>query len=207
MRDAASRKIVLFPYGQPTRPEHRDLCARVFLQLDGDLQRVMDGPFPSLDRFVHYVSRIDSIANCADPPIVLLTETSPLQDKVIDARRRLELRVAGLRNATWVLCVDLTVDRAFLRNAREIGSFERGDDGLVWYGPEGESYLVAVTMADAERQSEQSASRRASLNSIPAPSMRPTPPPQSGTRTRTPQFPADVQNALIERSRFAKMGR
>jgi hypothetical protein len=203
MRESRPRRIVVFPYGQPVRQEHRDLCAATFLKLDGDLQRVIDGPFPSIDRFVRHACRIETIARGAEEPIVVLTDTQPLEDKVIGTRRRLELALAGFRRATWLVFVDLTSNREFLRDARRFGSMERSPEGLLWCGPDDQIYVLVVATTQPQEAQAMRSSRPAAHDTQKLGRIYPTPPPLSGPRLKTPQLERGFQDQLAARTRRA----
>ncbi|MBI5536396.1 MAG: hypothetical protein HY898_26985 [Deltaproteobacteria bacterium] len=172
------RRIVLFPYGQPATDRHRDRCAEIFLSLGGDIHRVIDGPFASLDRFVAYVRRIPVIHDGTECPIVMLTNTNPLALMVVNARRKLERSVPGLERATWVLCIDKEADPFFAHIAASVGTFEKNRAGeIVWHGPEGTAYLV-VTVDGRPFESQ------------PSESFRPGNPTPQSRRITSPGMPA-----------------
>lgn len=191
----------MFPHGQPLVQEHRDLCAAMYLKLEGDLQRVIDGPFPSVEGFLRHACRIDSIAQGSEEPIVVLTDTLPLEEKVIGTRRQLERALAGFRKATWLVFVDFTTNRDFLREARRLGNLERSPEGLVWYGPDDEAYLLVVATSGADQGRATGSSRPAARDSDRVVRIHPTPPPLSGPRLKTPRVERRFQEKLVERTR------
>jgi hypothetical protein len=145
MESRRKRRIVLFPYGQPANDRHRDRCSEIFLSLGGDVQRVIDGPFASLDRFVSHVQRIAVIHDGSECPIVMLTNTNPLALMVVNARRKLERSVPSLVRATWVLFVDQKQDPFFAQTAKSVGHLDKDRaGGLVWNGPDDTTYLVTT---------------------------------------------------------------
>jgi hypothetical protein len=147
MEARRKRRIVLFPYGQPARDDHRDRCSEIFLSLGGDVHRIIDGPFASLDRFVAYVRRIQVIHDGSEWPIVMLTNANPLALMVINARRKLEHVMPALSGATWVLFIDSETDPFFTRTAQSMGAFEHDRSGVLhWKGPD--DALFMVTTAD-----------------------------------------------------------
>ena len=140
-----TRRIVLFPYGQPRNASHRDDCARFFLAMGGDIARVIDEPSGALDQFAAHLRRIEAIAEGMERPIVVLTATNPLVLTVIAARRRLEVAVPALRDATWVVFLDPEQDPFFVSTARAMGAFSASPSGAVtWTSPDNNEYLVAT---------------------------------------------------------------
>lgn len=166
---AASRsRIVLFPYGQPPEVAQRESCAEFYLSLGGDVTRVIDGPFASIDRFVRCASTITDICGDAEPPIVVLCRTNPLAITVVEARRQIVRAIPALATATWVVFVDLLRDPFFARAARAQGALAHGPCGLQWVDPDALVYLVAgIQTVESESPPSRSMERMRTRPSDP----------------------------------------
>lgn len=121
------------------------------LALGGDVQRVIDGPFATIDRFTRYISRITAIAEGARP-IVVLTRTIPLAMTVLNARRKIESALPAMEEATWAIFVDPAEDPFFEAAARKIGSLsDTFAKAPIWYGPSEENFLILSPQVDDPR--------------------------------------------------------
>ncbi len=124
-------RIVLFPYGQPVERDKRDACLALVIHADGDLGRILDGPWDSdpaseaaETNFLRYVSRIAEIANGSRPPLVVLTRSNPLPLAVLAKRRRVCAAIKNLNRAIWTVFVDPVSDPFFCQNANKLGAFD-----------------------------------------------------------------------------------
>lgn len=145
-----SGRMVLFPYGQAQDARLRDACTSMFIRLGGDVSRVIDGPFPSIERFCDHVRRLRAVTAGSEPPIVILTRTNPLGLAVLNARRRIESTIPALRVATWVVVVDTREDPFFDDNAHKLGNLEpQPDGGVKWSGPDHAEFTVLYDRARA----------------------------------------------------------
>lgn len=182
------RRIVLYPYGHPRSAEHRELCLSFMLALGGDVQRVIDGPFPTIDRFIRYVSRIPAVSDGA-PPIVVLTRTIPLAMAVLNARRKVEIALPALQRATWAIFVDSSEDPFFEAAAHKIGALERGLNAApVWVGPGAASFLILSPEVESpalvrKRGEELLGAAPPASARVPRAVAPPHPPPPSPTRS------------------------
>jgi len=136
---------VLYPYGQPVAPEQRACCDSFVWGLGGDYQRVIDAPTSNLDRFGAHVRRFQTALTVSDAPaIVVFTRANPLGLAVINARRKLELLLPALQNASWVLFVDPVCDPFFMDSVRKFGTLvDRPPDSIEWTTAAGASFLIA----------------------------------------------------------------
>lgn len=134
-------RLVLFPQG-PARYEHRDACSALVVALGGDLRRIIDGPFPTLDRFVLHLARA-RVVSASEPPLIVLTRTLPLSLSVVSTRRHLERLIPELSDARWTIFVDVEADRFFEQSACALGLLDRPfDEAPTWHGPSGQSFVV-----------------------------------------------------------------
>ncbi|MCC6646336.1 MAG: hypothetical protein IT374_12290 [Polyangiaceae bacterium] len=139
------RTLVLLPYGMPDAPAHREACASILLSCGGDIERMIDRPVDDLERFGRYVSRIPALREGAQPPIVLLTRTSPLPLTVVSARRSLERAAPALGRASWILFVTDEDDPFFADGARRLGTLSAEPSlAPLWVGPDGMPFLVTT---------------------------------------------------------------
>ena len=142
MLRAGTRRIVLYPYGHPRSDGHQKLCSAFMLALGGDVQRVIDGPFLTIDRFVHHVSRIPAI-RAGVRPIVVLTRTIPLAMTVLSARQRIEAALPQLRRATWAIFFDAAEDPFFEAAVRKFGDLHgQLPDAPIWVGPGKAQFVI-----------------------------------------------------------------
>lgn len=140
------------------------------LALGGDVRRVIDGPFVTIDRFIRYASRIPGIAEGARP-IVVLTRTIPLAMAVLNARRKIELAVPALQQATWAIFVDPAEDPFFEAAAHKIGLLsDRLSDAPIWMGPGDASFLI---LSPQVREMSVLRQRAEELSAIPPPASSP----------------------------------
>lgn len=138
----SARRIVLYPYGPPRSAEHRETCLSFMVALGGDIHRIIDGPFPTIDRFIRYASRIAAV-NEGSRPLVVLTRTVPLAMAVLNARRKIETALPSLQRATWAIFVDPAEDPFFEAAAHKIGALQQGLHAApIWQAPGGHSFLV-----------------------------------------------------------------
>lgn len=201
MLASGSRKIVLYPYGHPRSDEHRELCSAFMLALGGDVQRVIDGPFVTIDRFIRYVSRIPAVTE-GPRPIVVLTRTIPLAMTVLNARRKIEIALPALQRASWAIFVDAAEDPFFEAAANKVGSLDgRLAEAPIWSGPSDAKFLIlspdaasiALVRSRGEELlassplSERSLGRGAAQQpSIPSPSSSGTIPAMPASRAPLP---------------------
>ncbi len=152
MGSLSRRHMILYPYGLPATGS-TEACGRLILALGGDVNRVLDGPFADLEKFVGYVRRIPMLREGAPPeerPIVVFTRTNPIGLCVLKARRTIELAVPTLRRAIWSLFVDPSEDPFFLENARRLGDLDEPLGGMpIWRTFDGGAYLVLSAEARA----------------------------------------------------------
>lgn len=145
--------MVVYPYGLPARPEHAELCSRFIVEAGADLGRVIDGPFPSLERFIEYAKRLPALRQAAvarQRPIVVLTRTSPVAITIVSARRKVESAVAGLSGAVWAIFVDPVQDPFFFETVQSLGRLEGATEDMpIWYDDDGRPYVVVSS--DASR--------------------------------------------------------
>ncbi len=141
MGPSARARLVMFPYGQPSNAAVRERCTRLLIDLGGDVRRLIDGPFSDLEQFIRYAGRLQ--LPHGDAVIVVLTRANPLTLAVINARRRIEVGIAVLKDARWVLAIDPEHDPFFLQNAASLGSI-RGNTsrGGTWSAPFDQEYTV-----------------------------------------------------------------
>lgn len=138
------------------------------------MQRVIDGPFPTIDRFVHHVSRIPVI-RAGVRPIVVLTRTIPLAMTVLSARQRIEAGLPQLRRATWGIFFDAAEDPFFEAAVRKFGELQ-GDlhEAPIWVGP-GQARFVILSpeVRDAQlvRQRSQELDALSSENQLRHPTV------------------------------------
>src|SRR4051812_41920004 len=136
------RRIVLFPYGQPAKAAHRELCVEFLLGIGGDVERMIDGPFADLDRFAAYVKRIAVIRE-GEKPIIILTKTNPLALMVTNARRKIESLLPQLSRAVWALFVDTKEDPFFAHTARKLGKLDGKMEHVpIWIAPGDAKFMV-----------------------------------------------------------------
>lgn len=108
------------------------------------MQRVIDGPFPTIDRFVRHVSRIPAI-RAGIRPIVVLTRTIPLAMTVLNARERIEAGLPQLRHATWAIFFDAAEDPFFEAAVRKFGDLQgQLHEAPIWVGP-GQARFVILS--------------------------------------------------------------
>lgn len=144
----ASRRTVLFPNGQPRSADQQEACAAFFIRQNGDISRVVDGPFRDLRQFIDRVRRIAPITSGAERPIVIFTQSNPLA-LVLSARRTVEGAVPEMRNATWAIFVDGEEDPFFETNARQLGRLNQGEIETTFDGPGGAAFLVVYATPPA----------------------------------------------------------
>lgn len=141
------RTLVLLPYGVPDQNGYREACSEILLSCGGDVDRVIDQPANDLDRFGKYVGRIPALRDAAvrEPPIVMLTRTSPLPLTVVSARRTLERMVPSLARASWILFVTDDDDPFFRDGATRLGVLT-GElaQAPLWLGPDNMPFLVTT---------------------------------------------------------------
>lgn len=170
------------------------------LALGGDIHRVIDGPFATVDRFIRYVSRIPAITE-GPRPIVVLTRTIPLAMTVLNARRKIEVALPALQRASWVIFVDAEEDPFFEAAANKVGTLDGGlGEAPIWVAPSDAKFLIlspAVTSSALIRArgeellaaspiSERSIGRGLSQPAIPSTRASGTMPAASPDRTATP---------------------
>jgi len=202
------RRIVLYPYGHPRSEGHQKLCSAFMLALGGDVQRVIDGPFPTIDRFVAHVSRIPAV-RAGVRPIVVLTRTIPLAMTVLNARQRIEAALPPLRRATWAIFFDAAEDPFFEAAVRKFGDLQgQLHEAPFWVGPEQARFLIlspAVRNVALVKQRAQELDDVWSEREAP-PSSRPTVMPTvrpSGTmpaRLTSPSGPGSSPGPTMPRS-------
>lgn len=141
-------RIVLFPHGQPTNVLSRECCARLVRNAGGDLQRIIDSPAGSVERFARHIERLPSIREGMEDPMVVLTETNPLALMTVAARNTLERAVPALGTAPWLIYFEPEQDPFFIETACALGSFDVAS-GLVdpetapiWHGPQQTHFLI-----------------------------------------------------------------
>ena len=120
---AASRSVVLRPYGLPDAETDREACTKFILRAGGDIDRLIDQPAADIERFARHAARIPVLRDeePADRPIVMITRTTPLPLTTVAARRTLEAAVPSLRLAAWMVYVNISEDPFFDRAASELG--------------------------------------------------------------------------------------
>lgn len=192
---SSARRIVLYPYGHPRSAQDRELCLSFMLALGGDVHRVIDGPFPTLDRFIRYASRIPAVSEGVRP-IVVFTRTVPLAMAVLNARRKIEIALPSLQRATWAIFVDPTEDPFFEAAAHKIGALQHGLHAApIWQGPGGASFLVLSPQVESpalvRKRGEELTMVDRPTPIRPLPPFRPEHPPppparQSGTLPSQP---------------------
>lgn len=206
MVGSGARRIVLYPYGHPRSEEHRELCSAFMLALGGDVHRVIDGPFATIDRFIRYASRIPAVSEGARP-IVVLTRTIPLAMTVLNARRKIEIALPPLQRATWAIFLDPAEDPFFEAAARKMGTLD-GElaTAPMWSGPSDSSFLIlsplVASPATVRRRAAEltastgpaSSTRRQGPPHGPPPVSRPSGqmPAPSGIRERSAVQPAQA---------------
>lgn len=157
----AGQRIVLFPQGQPSDTVHKDACAEFYIRAGGDLARIIDGPFRSIEKFCELVRRIDGVVSGGQIPIIILSRTNPLMLSVVNVRRKIEAAIPSLRAATWAVFVDSQQDPFFHENARKLGALEPlPGGGLTWRGPSNEEYSVVLGPPASEGSSRSLSSSR-----------------------------------------------
>src|SRR5690242_9923649 len=97
------RCLVLCPYGIPS--ERREICSSILLHCGGDLDRVIDAPAGD-QAFLNHLQRLAATLHALRPPIVMLTQLTPLMSSVVLVRERYEAMLPSLRRAHWLLFVD-----------------------------------------------------------------------------------------------------
>ena len=144
-----SKRIAIFPYGQPVDEERRTKCVELLIFCGADLQRFIDGPWSSDERLVRIVSFLDEVADGSRPPFMVLTQSNPLALKVLAARRRWCRELPNLNRAMWVIFVDPVAEPFFYAEAQRLGQFDAqpdpnkvSDSLMVW----------SVQNQDAKRQ-------------------------------------------------------
>jgi hypothetical protein len=144
--------MTLFPYGRATSFEAE--CARLTLAMGSDPERVHDGPFSSIGNFIQYAQRIpllrDGVVG-AERPIVLLTQTSPLMLRVVQARRTLEAAIPALTGAAWALFVDPIRDPEMVRNANALGTLSGPLDTAPLWHADDRRFLVLSPAITVDR--------------------------------------------------------
>ncbi len=150
--------VILYPYGVPERAEHAELCSRFVVAAGGDLRRVIDGPFPTLERFIQFAARLPALRKAAianQRPIVVLTSTTPVALVVVNARRKIETAVPGLSRAVWTVFVDPAQDPFFFDTVASLGRLQGARDEVpIWRDPDDRPYLIVspeVRQADRVR--------------------------------------------------------
>ena len=141
------RTLVLLPYGLPEIAAHREACSEILISCGGDVDRLIDQPADDLDRFGKYVARIPALreGGAREPPIVMLTRTSPLPLTVVSARRTLERAVPTLARASWLLFVTNEDDPFFVDGAQRLGTLSCDlSQAPIWLGPDGMPFLVTT---------------------------------------------------------------
>jgi hypothetical protein len=138
--------VILYPYGVPSRADHAELCAQFVVDAGGDVRRVIDGPFPSLERFISFAEKLPALRESVianQRPIVVLTRTSPVAISVVNARRKIESAVAGLRSAVWAVFVDPEQDPYFFDTLKSLGRLEgEAKDVPIWFDPDERPFLI-----------------------------------------------------------------
>jgi len=137
------RRMVLFPFGQHAVPMHRSLCVDCVIRCNGDLDRFIDAPNDTMDRFGSHIARISGLREGTEQALVVLTRTNMLAATAIDCRQRLESQVPLLRRALWLIYVDPDQDPFFLSTARTLGELSGPlDTAPVWVGPGMTRFIV-----------------------------------------------------------------
>jgi len=140
---ANERRIVLFPYGQPSGAAHRERCSGLVVACGGDPARMIDAPTTSLERFVSYVEKIRVLRDGAESPLVILTRTNPLALTVLNARRQMERQFPLLASATWAVYVAPDEDPFFSSSAQNMGRLDSDlEFAPIWKTHDRELYLV-----------------------------------------------------------------
>lgn len=135
--------MVLYPYGLPPRAEHAELCSRFIVEAGGDISRVIDGPFPSIERFIALAERLPVLKSETQRAIVVLTRTNPVAITVVAARRRIQASVPALARAVWVLFVDPVEDPFCFDTLRNLGTLDAEEVEVpIWRDPDGHEYVV-----------------------------------------------------------------
>jgi hypothetical protein len=142
IRPSPARRIVLYPYGPPTDPLAREICAAQLVRSGGDPDRTFDDAPGSLNRFVERVQRIPAVCN-APGSIIVITQTDPLALAVVATRRRIEGAVAALKGALWVVYASDNQLRRLLSEMVDYGTLTGPlSIGPIWATPAGESFLI-----------------------------------------------------------------
>lgn len=123
-----SKRIAIFPYGQPADKERSSKCTELLLSCGADLQRFMDGPWSSDEQFFRCLSFLTEVAEGSHPPYMVLTRCNPLVLKVLAARRRLCKELPNLNRAMWVIFVDPVTEPFFFAEAQRLGQFDAQPD-------------------------------------------------------------------------------
>jgi len=137
-------KITLLPHGRVQSSDASQNKLLSLLQLCGaDYQRILDQSFSSMDRLVHYLSRIEDFRDTQTRAIVALTQTCPVNGCIIRTRQVLCEAFPVLQTALWIIFADPAVDPAFCASAERLGKFDNKlDESPVWEDPDGNRYLV-----------------------------------------------------------------
>ncbi len=141
-------KVVLFPHG----PVRSDVAKKVFEgqihACGGDLSRLLDNRAPSPEEYMRTVHTVSDLRRKNNPPIVVLTETTPLGLTVIKTRRILMRDHPVLETSLWIVYADVEVDPSFQTFAETLGAFDDADLTNVPYWTEeetGNRYLILTS--------------------------------------------------------------
>lgn len=143
-------RIALFPHGPPSR-QTQTKCKELLIYCDADVQRFHDSSWSSLQQFIRYISRIDEIKEPIKQPLIVFTQTLPIQYKIIQARKEIVCALPHLHHAVWIVFVDRSADPSFERFAVQYGDVDQEIDNVpIWQQDQNRYLIITPNVTDVE---------------------------------------------------------
>lgn len=121
-------RIAILPQGPVVDTASRLKCEELLVYCGADVTRFLGQDFASIEKTCAYLSKInrlqeDNVYLLETPVILALTRTCPL-NATLEMRNRICEFFPELKQAPWVIYVDLNLDPSFLKFVRILGDFE-----------------------------------------------------------------------------------
>lgn len=142
------RRLILCPHGLPRRDEARAHFFELLQSAAGDVERVIDAPSDSLERFAEHLVRLHVLQERRERALVALTRTNPLALTVLQARRTLEEAIPRLATVPWLIYVDLVADPFFFETAERLGTLDAPIDRAPVWTTAGERFFILSSQLD-----------------------------------------------------------
>lgn len=119
------KRAVLFPQGNLTQAQDKDMAAQMLIFCGADPMRFIDHAYPNLDedaafeKYIKYIRRLDKAT--LENAITLLINTENVPYGILKPRQVLQQQIPALARALWCVYVDPQRDPFVFNNLASVG--------------------------------------------------------------------------------------